>query len=286
MSGNYGIALLLTAIAGLSTGIGSLLGIVVRPGPRFMGASLGFAAGIMILISFVELLAKAVEVIGFVNAHIAFFGGMLFMFAIDVLVPHIYMAESETHETPLPDEDARATAAHPADQQTATARPAAPAGTLSNRNSAARMRRTSMLLVVGIGIHNFPEGMATFVGALQDVHLGVAMAVAIAVHNIPEGLAVAAPIYAATGKRSRAFLYSLLSGIAEPIGAAVGALILLPFLSAPVLAYVLAAVGGLMVFVSLDELVPASKEYGHEHLTILSTMGGMAVMALSLWLLL
>jgi len=259
---NYGIALLLTALAGLSTGIGSLLGIAVRPGPRFMGASLGFAAGIMILISFVELLAKSVAVIGFAHAHVAFFAGMLVMFVIDVLVPHIYLAERD---------EPRAGGA---------------SGKRANGNPAARIQRTGMLLVLGIGIHNFPEGMASFVGALQDVHLGIAMAVAIAVHNIPEGLAVAAPIYAATGKRGRAFAYSLLSGVAEPVGALFGGLILLPFLSAQVLAYVLAGVGGLMVFISLDELVPASREFGHEHLTILATMAGMAVMALSLQLLL
>ena len=257
MGENFGVALLLTAIAGCSTGLGSLLGISIRPGPRFMGASLGFAAGIMILISFVELLANAVASVGFLAAHLAFFGGMLFMYLVDILVPHMYMAEHGRHDAPGP---------------------AAP--------HQGRVHRAGTLLALGIGIHNFPEGMATFAGALQDVHLGLAMAVAIAVHNVPEGLAVAAPIYAATGNRRRAFFYSLLSGIAEPIGALVGGLILLPFLSQAVLAYVLAAVGGLMVFISLDELVPASREYGFEHSTIVATMLGMAVMAVSLWLLL
>ncbi|MBP6875454.1 MAG: zinc transporter ZupT [Candidatus Eisenbacteria bacterium] len=255
MTGHYGIALLLTAIAGLSTGFGSLLGILVRPGPRFMGASLGFAAGIMVLISFVELLGNSVKIIGFMPAHAAFFAGMLVMFGIDVLIPHVYAAESKTGEMPC------------------------------KNDPGFRLQKTSMLLLLGIGIHNFPEGMATFVGALQDVRLGVAMAVAIAVHNIPEGLAVSTPIFACTGNRRRAFFYSFLSGIAEPVGAAIGALILLPFLTPAILAYVLAGVGGLMVFISLDELVPASKEYGHEHLTILATMAGMVVMAVSLWLL-
>jgi len=108
--------------------------------------------------------------------------------------------------------------------------------------------------------------------------------VAIAIHNIPEGLAVAAPIYAATGSRSKAFWWSFLSGVSEPVGAGLGALILLPFLNESLLGGVLAAVAGIMVFISIDELVPASKEYGHDHLAIIGLILGMVVMALSLWM--
>jgi ZIP family zinc transporter len=246
----YGMAILLTSLAGLSTGVGSLLGIVTRPGPRFMSASLGFAAGIMILISFVELLPDAIETLGFLQAHLAFFAGMFFAFILDVSVPHIYMAE----------------------------------GAGENQH-ATNAKRTGVLLALGIGIHNFPEGMATFAGTLKDVDVGIAMAVAIAAHNIPEGLAVAAPIYAATGSRRQAFLFSLLSGIAEPVGAAVAAVILFPILTPTLLAWIMGAIGGVMVFISLDELAPASKQYGHEHLSIIASILGMAVMALSLHLL-
>jgi len=250
MENNIGLALLLTTLAGLSTGIGSLLGIAIKPGPRFMSFSLGFAAGIMILISFVELLPEALETIGFVNAHIAFFLGMLVAMALDFTVPHIYMAEDDRKS-----------------------------------GTDASIKRTGILLALGIGIHNFPEGMATFAGTLKDVDLGIAMAVAIAVHNIPEGLAVAAPIYAATGSRKQAFMFSMFSGIAEPLGALFAAVIIHRFLTPELLAWILGAIAGIMIFISIDELAPASKKYGHEHLSISSVMLGMIVMAASLYLL-
>ncbi len=252
MAGNVPTALVLTALAGLSTTIGSLLGIFVRkPGPRFMALTLGFSGGVMILVSFVELLAGGIEAVGFGLAHVAFFAGMLGMFLIDILIPHEYMAER--HKT-----EGRA-------QET--------------------LLKTGLLVALGIGIHNFPEGMATFAGTLQDVSLGAAIAVAIAIHNIPEGLAVSAPVYAATGSRSRAFLWSFLSGVAEPVGAVVAALILLPFLNATVLGLMLSSVAGIMVFISLDELVPVARSFGQEHLSIVGVVVGMAVMAASLWIL-
>ncbi len=253
MGGDIATALALTAVAGLSTTIGSLLGIFVRkPGPRFMALTLGFSGGVMILVSFVELLAGGVETVGFGVAHVAFFAGMLGMFLIDVLIPHEYMAERHR------------------------------AGDETSRDS---LLKTGLLVALGIGIHNFPEGMATFAGTLQDVSLGVAIAAAIAIHNIPEGLAVSAPVYAATGSRSKAFLWSFLSGLAEPAGAAVAALVLLPFLNDLVMGLMLAAVAGIMVFISLDELVPVARSFGQEHLSILGVVIGMAVMATSLWML-
>ena len=148
-----------------------------------------------------------------------------------------------------------------------------------------RLMRTGLFVALGIGIHNFPEGMASFAGALESRELGMAIAFAVAVHNIPEGLAVSAPIYAATGSRGRAFLWSFLSGVAEPIGAGLAALVLMPFLNETGLGVVLAAVAGIMVFVSLDELVPVSRSFGEEHLSIVGVVIGMAVMVLSLWML-
>jgi ZIP family zinc transporter len=173
------------------------------------------------------------------------------MLLIDFLIPHEYMAES-----------------HHAEDQ-----------------GQGKLMKTGLLVALGLGIHNFPEGMATFAGALQDVSLGVAIAGAIALHNIPEGLAVSAPIYAATGSRRKAFLWSVLSGVAEPAGAAVAAVLLLPFLTPSVLGLMLAAVAGVMVFISLDELVPVARSFGQEHLSIVGVVVGMAVMAASLWLL-
>jgi ZIP family zinc transporter len=253
VNATIGFALLLSALAGLSTTLGSLLGIFVRqPGPRFMTLTLGFSGGVMILVSFVELLQGGIEAIGFAPAHLAFFGGMVAMFLVDALIPHDYMAEH-----------------HHTDKETRQG----------------QLLKTGLFVALGIGIHNFPEGMAAFAGALEDPSLGIAIAVAIAIHNIPEGLAVSAPVYAATGSRGKAFWWSFLSGVAEPVGAGLAALVLMPFLNETVLGFVLAAVAGIMVFISLDELVPVARSFGEEHLSIVGVVVGMVVMALSLWML-
>ncbi len=253
MTGSVGFGLLLSTFAGFSTLIGGFFGLISkRPGPSFMALTLGFSAGVMIHVSFVELLQAGVESIGFGPAHLAFFLGMVAMFLVDSAIPHDYF---ETHEH---------------------------AG--AHEQSGALMK-TGLFVALGIGIHNFPEGMASFIGALQDPSLGISIAVAIGIHNIPEGLAVAAPVYAATGNRRKALLWTFFSGVAEPLGACVAALILLPFLSEAVLGYVLASVAGVMVFISLDELVPVSRSFGKEHLSILGVIVGMVVMALSLWML-
>jgi ZIP family zinc transporter len=251
MGANVGIALLLTAGAGLSTTLGSLLGLAVRrPGPRFMGFTLGFSGGVMILVSFVELLQGSISSIGYLEAFTGFFIGMAGIFLIDLLVPHEYIGQQD----------------------------------YPGAGPSERLRRTGLLLAFGIGIHNFPEGMATFAGSLSDLRLGAAIAVAIAIHNIPEGLAVSAPVYAATGSRRKAFLWSFLSGLSEPVGAALAALVLMPFLSPAVLGWTLAGVAGIMIAIALDELVPAAKAFGVAHIPILGVIAGMLVMALSLWL--
>ncbi len=257
---SFGLAILLTGAAGLATVLGSVLVLFFRrPGKRFMAASLGFAAGVMIHVSFVELLPHGQEELGFAWAHVTFFAGVAGMFLIDALIPHHYMAER--HDRGL-------LGGH-GGHRTGPDRP---------------LLRTGMLMALGVGIHNFPEGMATFAAAMGSAKLGGAVAVAIAIHNIPEGLAVAAPVYAATGSRGKAFMWSLLSGLAEPAGAALAGAVLLPFLSAPVLGVMLCVVAGLMVYISLDELLPASRAYGHEHLSIAGVVLGMVVMALSLGL--
>jgi ZIP family zinc transporter len=243
------LALGLTLVAGATTGIGGLIAFVVRrPGDRFMAASLGASAGVMLLVSFVELYPRAAAAVGFVPASVAFFVGVLLLFALDAGVPHRFMAEEESTDR-------------------------------------ARLLRTGTLTALGVGIHNFPEGLAVFASALDSAQLGVAMTVAIAVHNVPEGIAVAAPVLAATGSRWRAFGLSALTGLAEPAGAFVALLLLGPLLTPTVLNYALAFVAGIMVFVSLDELLPAAHRYRHEHVVISGLIGGMAVMAASLALL-
>jgi zinc transporter, ZIP family len=245
-------ALLITAIAGLATTIGSLLGLAVRKeSPKFMCSVLGFTAGIMIGISFFELLPSSFDAIGFLMASIAFVGGFIFIFVIDFFIPHEYIGQKER---------------------------------ITDKTNQ-KLLRAGMFVAIGIGIHNLPEGMATFYSFLSDEKIGIAIAVAVAVHNIPEGIAVSVPIYKATGSRKKAFLYSFLSGVAEPVGAVITALFLLPFLNAAILGYILAAVAGIMTFISIDELVPVSTSYGYSHLPILSFLAGIIVMIASLFLL-
>ncbi len=252
MEKNIGLALILTTLAGLSTTLGSVIGLVVRkPGPRFMSATLGFSAGVMVMVSFVELLQGSAEAIGFAWAHVGFFIGIIVIFLVDFFLPHEWAGHHDQPE--------------------------------AGKNN--KLLRMGLLVALGIGIHNFPEGMATFAGTLKDVRLGLAIAVAIAIHNIPEGLAVSAPVYAATKSRGKAFLWSFLSGVAEPVGAGFAALFFLPFLTPTLLGWLLAFVAGVMVFIAIDELVPTSRSFGQEHSAILGVILGMAIMSLSLWML-
>lgn len=275
MERNLGIALLLPVLAGLSTTIGSTLGFFARnPGPRTMSFSLGFAAGVMVLVSFSELLPEGIEEVGFLWGYAAFFAGMAAMFAVDLLIPHSYIAEEHGRRAAVPEAD------HPRRRWRGAHR------RHGDVVKEPRLFRTAVLIALGVTIHNFPEGIATFTGALYNPRLGTAIALAIAIHNIPEGLAISVPVCAATGSRAKAFQWSFLSGVAEPIGAFLAALFLLPFLNDRLLSLLLAAVAGIMVFISLDELVPVSRSFGgEEHMSIIGVGIGMAVMATSLWLL-
>lgn len=240
--------LLLSLIAGLATTVGAAIAFVVRRfSDRTLALLLGFAAGVMITVSFLELFGEAEETVGPAWAAVAFFSGFGIIFLVDILIPHSY----ETEEA----------------------------------DSKESLRRAGVLTAVGIAIHNFPEGLVVLSGAASSPELGIMLAVAIAVHNIPEGIAVAVPIAAATGKRSQAFWYSFLSGIAEPVGALMGALVLTHFMTPSVTALMLAGVAGLMVFISLDELLPTAQRYGEEHVATLGAVAGMAVMMVTLMVL-
>jgi ZIP family zinc transporter len=279
MSAAVGLALLLPTLAGLSTVLGSLLTVFLcKPGPRFMSFMMGFSAGVMILISFSELLQEGIRDTSFVLAYLAFFGGMAIMFLIDVLIPHVHMGErhdagAEMRAVVAPDPEGHGRHGH---------RHGAGWGGEVHRG---RLLKAGLLVALGIGIHNFPEGITTFAGTMHDPALGIAIAIAIALHNIPEGIAVSTPVYAATGSRGRALWWAALSGLAEPVGAVLALAVLLPFLNVTVLGLVLAAVAGIMVFISLDELIPVACSFCEEHLSILGVTSGMVVMVLSLWML-
>jgi ZIP family zinc transporter len=247
-------ALLLTVFAGLSTGIGSAIAYFIKkPKIIYLSFSLGLSAGVMIYVSFVELLQGALVAIGQIQAVIAFFAGIAVIGIIDMLVPE----PENPHNLDDIDEPTSAHQSH-------------------------HLMRTGIFTALAIGIHNFPEGLATFAAALSDLKLGIPIAIAIAIHNIPEGIAVSVPIYYATGNKNKAFLYSFLSGVSEPVGAIVGFVILMPFLNAVLLAWLLAFVAGIMIYISLDELLPVAHRYGHGHLVILGIITGMLIMAISL----
>ena len=256
----------LTLFAGLSTGIGSAIAFFAKQtNTKFLSVSLGFSAGVMIYVSFVEILAKARanlsfelgDRVGYWATVAAFFAGILIIAIIDKLIP----SADNPHEIRRIEDMATGSK-------------------LKNE----KLMRMGMFTALAIGIHNFPEGLATFTAALTQPELGIAIAVAIAIHNIPEGIAVSVPVYYATGNKKKAFTLSFLSGLAEPVGALIGYLLLMPFMSPVVFGLLFAAVAGIMVFISLDELLPSAREYGEHHLSIYGLVAGMVVMAVSLLL--
>ena len=250
-------AILLTAVAGLSTGVGGLIAFFSKKmNTKFLSFTLGISAGVMIYISFAELLAKAsnelMQIYGgkmgaIINA-VAFFAGIVLVAVVDKLIPDVDTPELITKD----------------------------------KGDKVGLMRTGVVTALALGIHNFPEGMATFVSALRSPAMALPIVAAIAIHNIPEGIAVSVPIFYATGSRKKAFLYSLISGIAEPVGAIIGYLILMPFINETVNSIVFAVVAGIMVFISVNELLPAAHEYGEYNLSVAGFVVGMLVMAISL----
>ena len=257
MDGNVITAFLLTLFAGLATCIGGVISLFTkRTNKKFLASSLGFSAGVMIYISFVEMFPKAQgyladqygELGGIWWTCAAFFGGMLLIMLIDNLIPS-------------PESDLTAVKAGKHDT---------------------RLQRMGLLMALAIGIHNFPEGLATFTSTLDNIKLGVTIAVAIAIHNIPEGIVTAVPVYFATGSRRKAFSMSMLSGLTEPLGAVVGYLILRPFLNDTLYGIIFAAIAGMMIYVSVEELIPMAREYDKGNTMIIGCIAGMAIMAISL----
>ena len=253
----------LTIFAGLSTGIGSALAFFTKKtSHKFLSGALGFSAGVMIYVSMIEIFVKARDSLsavygdtkGYWVTTVAFFVGIAVIGIIDKLVPE---AENP-HEL------------HDVDDLNVSGE--------SNK----ALLRMGLFSALAIAIHNFPEGLATFTGALHDPTMGISIAVAIAIHNIPEGIAVSVPIYYATGDRKKAFTLSFLSGLSEPVGALIGFFLLRTFINDAMFGVVFASVAGIMVYISLDELLPTAEKYGEHHIAIAGLIAGMGVMALSL----
>lgn len=292
---NVLIALGLTLFAGMATSIGSIIAFTAkRTNYRFLSISTGFSAGVMLYVSFVEIFYKGIDSLvasygerwgNWINAA-SFFGGMLLIGIIDNLIPaaenpHETHSERETRplhnpDAALPDFDVPA-----ADRE------------LGDHDHAVhhhKLMRMGLFTALAIAIHNFPEGLATFLSALSDPGLGLVIAVAIALHNIPEGVSVSVPIFYATGDRRKAFIYSTLSGLSEPVGALIAYLGLRIFLGEggvippQIMGVLFGGVAGIMVYISLDELLPTSRAYGKGHDSLYGLVAGMLMMALSLLL--
>ena len=297
---NVWIALGLTVFAGMATGIGSCIAFLAkRTNYRFLSVATGFSAGVMLYVSFVEIFYKGVDSLvetygepmgHWVNAA-SFFGGMLLIGLIDAFIPnaenphetHSAREFAPLHDANAPDPDFEAL--HEKIENHSEL------GLHDHSAHHQKLMRMGLFTALAIGIHNFPEGLATFLAALQDPGLGVAIAIAIALHNIPEGISVSIPIYYATGNRRKAFLYSVLSGVSEPIGAVIAYIVLRVTVGGEggvvpphVMGILFGGVAGIMVYISLDELLPTSRAYGKGHDSLLGLIGGMVVMALSLLL--
>lgn len=247
-------ALFLSFLAGAATSVGGALAFVIKKeNLRVLSLGLGFSAGVMIYVSFMELLPQAKEALSALyGARTAgwtgvglFFAGIVLAWLIDTLLPSHHVEE------------------HTLDKS-------------------AKLKHLGIFTALALAAHNFPEGLATFMASMNDTSLGVSIAVAVGIHNIPEGVAVALPVYHATGKRGKAFWYSTLSGLAEPVGALIGFLLLRSLLNEAAFGVMFALISGIMVYIALDELLPTAHEYGDGHQVIWGVVAGMMVMAISL----
>lgn len=259
---NVAVAFVSSALAGLATMFGALIVFVSKSdNKKFLSSALGFSAGVMIFISFMEMMPMAQEnfmkTMSDKNAQwmvlASFFGSM----AVFGIISHLVPEADAPHEIKTEHE-------------------------LEERSEELALEKVGMKSAIAIGIHNFPEGMVTFMTSLMDPAMGLSIAVAIAMHNIPEGIGVAAPIYFATGDKKRALWLTFLSGVSEPIGALLAYLLLRPFLTPTLFGVVFGAISGIMVLISFDELLPASRAYGETHFSLLGLIFGMMVMGASL----
>lgn len=257
MNSNEIYAFMLTLMAGLATVAGSLIAFFAKKtNTRLLAGSLGFSAGVMIYVSMAELFIKSKEYLngslgviqGNAAAAAAFFAGIIMIGMIDYFVPS---AEGDI-------------------------------GSLSGSQHSKNLRKMGILMAAAMAVHNFPEGLVTFTSSLRDIRVGAMIALAIAIHNIPEGITTSLPIFFATGSRKKAFFISLFSGITEPLGAVLGYTIMKPYLSDGLLGVLFGIISGIMIFISIEELLPMAREYEKSKFTILSVIAGMLIMAVSL----
>jgi zinc transporter, ZIP family len=289
------IAFSLTLFAGMATGLGSAIAFFARRTDyRFLGVAMGFSAGVMLYVSFMEILVKAESAtsetygpaIGPWVTLASFLAGIGLIALVDALVPKGRNPHEPRAEPELQQLNPGRAHDHP-EVEPGTLQGPLRVGRGGGRSPAhdPHLMRTGLFAALAIGIHNFPEGLATFLAALEDPRLGLALAIAVGLHNIPEGISVSVPIYYATGSRARAFFYSAMSGLAEPVGAVLGYVMLRTFFTTDIMGVLFGGIAGVMVYISLDELLPAARQYGSEHNVLFGIVSGMAVMGISLVLL-
>ncbi len=259
---NFSLAFCLTMFAGLTTAIGGAVAFITKKGNlKALSVGLGFSAGVMIFISLVDIIPNSEMLLKANFPHMyqwLVFAGFVVGLLISILIDYFLPDHVDTEELLHPDDP------------------------VAEEHSFYKLKRAGFLTAIAICIHNFPEGMATFLTTTQDITLGLSVAFAIAIHNIPEGIAVALPIYHVTGKKRYAMLYAALSGITEPIGALVGMFIFGLFVPQVLVGVLMAAVAGIMTYISFDTLLPLAKEYGNWHLSIVGIMSGILFIWLSL----
>lgn len=257
-------AIILSLLAGISTGIGGLSVLFFKKtSSKHLSFLLGFSAGIMIFLSFMEIYREAENYLcnshglknGKILAVLSFFFGAVLMAFINEFIPE----PNKPHDSHY----------------------AWGKSSLTRNANAGKLFKTGLFTAIAVTVHNFPEGIATYVSGIKNPALGLSVALAIAMHNIPEGIAISAPIYYSTKSKTKAFLASFFSGFSEPLGAIITMLILGPYITDAVFGLIFGCVAGIMVYISLEELLPSAREYGQNNLTILGLMSGMAIMAVS-----
>jgi len=259
---------LLSLVAGMGTGLGGLIAVLRKPGKRSFGFLMGITAGVMITLSFLELVNEAWELQGWVTATIGFGAGAFFMFMIDILIPHVRFGVSESTglgRLKKPNLSERQRLGHFGRHRHRHAY-------LESHINDRQLYNSGILIAVGITIHNLPEGIAVGAGYMHAPEFGFFIALAILLHNIPEGIATALPLCHSGLSKWESFLYAFLSGLAEPVGAFAAALFLSGFQA--FIPASLAFAGGVMVFITLDELVPTARLHGHHHYTAMGIILG------------
>lgn len=235
-------AVLLSLIAGTATGVGGILVVLLgRISDRFIAGSMGFASGVMLLVSFLNLFVESLDLTSYLNVSLAFATGSVVMIVIDSLLPHLELGRREN-------------------------------GVLKSK-----LLHSGLLILIGITLHNIPEGVIVSAGYSHLPQLGILIAVAVFFHNLPEGIATAVPLASAGSRKRDVILATFISGLAEPLGALSGGTLLIGA-SNEVLGFALAFAAGVMTYITADELIPIAHERGHKHSVSIGILLGMMFM--------